>query len=184
VAGNLSPANTSQTVVIGTSEPDTLTGVGGSGSDLLVGSSGTDTAQYAVVSNAISLTGQITPAQIASAIVNIKTANIDVLTGIEQIDFTSTGYTTTTTTPPSNNQLRSSIQSFLANNSIAAFAGDYDSVSGNFTFGVATPNATLIAFDSNPLSGTNYEAFLLLDKTAMLGSSISLDGGTVNLTGL
>jgi hypothetical protein len=178
VAGNLSPAS-SQRVVVGTSgDDDILTGVGGGGSDLLVGGNGIgDIAQYSVASNAIAKTGQITS---ATGSVNIRTANIDVLTGIEGIDLTGTGYTEIGT---GTNQLRSSIRSSLANNSIAAFTGVYGALTGIFTYGVANPNATLVVFDSNPGNSTNYEAFLLLDKTTISGS-IGLSGTTVNLTGL
>ncbi|WP_103668879.1 FG-GAP-like repeat-containing protein [Pseudanabaena sp. BC1403] len=175
VAGNLSSAS-SQRVIVGTSGNDILTG-GASGSDLLVGGNGIDKAQYAVASNAIALTGQITS---TTGSINIRTANIDVLTGIEQINFTGSGYTGIGN---GNNQLRGSIQSSLGNNSIAAFTGVYDALSGSFSFGMATPNATLIAFDSNSGSGTNYEAFLLLNKSTISGNT-AFGGGTLSLANL
>ncbi len=176
VAGNVGSAS-SQRIVVGTAGNDLLTNVGGSGSDLLIGGSGTDTVQYAVASNAIALTGQISA---ATGSINIRTANIDVLTGMEQLNFTGTGYTGIGT---GTNQLRSSIQSALGNNSVAAFTGVYESLSGSFSFGVANPNATLLVFDSNPGTAQNREAFLLLGKTTPSGS-IDLVGGTVSLTNL
>ncbi|MEE3717507.1 Ig-like domain-containing protein [Tumidithrix elongata RA019] len=178
-AGNLSTAS-SQRLVMGTSGNDTFIGSGGNASDLLVGGSGTlDTAQYAIAADGISIakTGQISS---ATGTINIRSANIDVLTGMEQIQFTGTGYTGLGT---SANQLNSIIQSSLGNNSIAEFTGSYNSSSGVFTFGAATPNATLVTFDANPGISTNYEAFLLLNKTSISGN-LSLIGTTVALNGL
>jgi hypothetical protein len=173
LAGNLSLAS-SQRVVVGTSGIDTLTGVGGNGSDLLVGGNGIgDTARYTVTNQAIALTGQISS---ASGTINVRTANIDVLTGIEQIDFTGTGYRATGA-----NQLKNAVQTSLVNNSVATFIGVYNDLSGTFSFGAANPNATLVTFDSNPGNGKNYEAFLLLGETNTI-SNIGLNAGTVSLT--
>ena len=180
VAGNLSPAS-SQQLIVGTAGNDTFTGVGSSFSDLLVGGSGFDTAQYAVANNAIALTGQINANNVTNGTVNIRTNNIDVLTGIEQLNFSATGYTGTQVN--GTNQLKSTVQSTLTNNSISEFLGAYDSVSGVFSFGAANPNATLVAFDSNSGSGTNYEALLLLGKTSVSGT-IGLASGTVSLMGI
>jgi hypothetical protein len=79
------------------------------------------------------------------------------------------------------NQLRSGVQTVLGNNSIAAFTGAYDAATGIFTLGSSpSNNATLVAFDSNASSSTNYETFLLLDKTSIVGG-LSVGGGTVTL---
>jgi uncharacterized delta-60 repeat protein len=178
VAGNLSPLNSSQKVIVGTAGADTLINVGSTAGDLLVGGLGTDTAQYAVASNAIALTGQVTAANITSGSINIRTANIDVLTGLETLQFTGSGYSGVGT---GTNQLRSSVQTALSNNSIAAFTGAYDAATGIFTLGSSpSNNATLVAFDSNISGSTNYETFLLLDKTSIVGG-LSVGGGTVTL---
>ena len=131
------------------------------------------------INNLIAQTGQITSAK---GTVNINSANIDVLTGMETLQFTGTSYTGTGT---GTNQLRSTVQSSLTNNSIAALAGTYDALTGDFSLGSKTPNATLVAFDSNSGDATNYEAFLLLNKTSMAGSNITANnGGNVFLAGL
>jgi large repetitive protein len=178
VAGNLSSLNGSQKVIVGTSGADSLINVGSTFGDLLVGGLGTDIAQYAVASNAIALTGQVTGANITSGSINIRTANIDVLTGIETLQFAGSGYSGVGTGA---NQLRSGVQTALGNNSIAAFTGVYDATTGIFTLGSSpSNNATLVAFDSNAASATNYETFLLLDKTSIVGG-LSVGGGTVTL---
>jgi VCBS repeat-containing protein len=178
VAGNLSSLNSSQKVIVGTAGADTLINVGSTAGDLLMGGLGTDTAQYAVASNAISLTGQITGTNITSGSINIRTANIDVLTGIETLQFAGSGYSGVGTGA---NQLRSSVQTALGNNSIAAFTGAYDAATGIFTLGSSpSNNAMLVAFDANASSTTNYETFLLLDKTSIVGG-LSVSGGTVTL---
>ena len=176
VAGNLSPAS-GQQLIVGTSANDIFSGVGGNRSDLIVGGNGTDLAQYAVSNNAITLTGQIANTNP----INIGTANIDVITGVEQLNFSGTGYTGTL--PTGNNQLRATVQSALANNSVAEFLGVYDATAGSFAFGAANANATLVAFDSNSGNATNFEAILLLGKTSISGT-VSLASGTVSLTGL
>ncbi len=176
-AGNFSSAGNAR-ITIGSSGDDVLTNVGGSSSDLLAGASGVDTAQYSVVNNVISLTGQLAS---ATGSINIKKANIDVLTGIEDMDFTGTGYVGLGTGA---NQLRNSMNStVLANNSVSALAGVYEPLSGAFTFGADGANATLVTFDSNPGTATNYEAFLFLDKNTPAGN-IAFAGGTVSLTAL
>jgi VCBS repeat-containing protein/ELWxxDGT repeat protein len=178
VVGNLSTVNSSQKVIVGTAGADTLINVGSTAGDLLVGGLGTDTAQYAVASNAISLTGQITGANITSGSINIRTANIDVLTGIETLQFAGSGYSGVGTGAT---QLRSGVQTSLGNNSIAAFTGAYDAATGIFTLGSSpSNNATLVAFDSNSSGTTNYETFLLLDKTSIVGG-LNVIGGTVTL---
>jgi hypothetical protein len=178
VAGNLSAASSIEKVIVGTSGVDILTGVGGAKSDLLIGNGNTDIAQYLVSGNAISLTGQVSS---ASGSINIGTANIDVLTGVEMLQFTNTGYSGVGT---GSNQLRSPIlNSSLANNSVSALSGNYDVTSGVFTLGSTTPNATLLAFDSNAGTGTNYEGFLLLDKPSIVGS-LSASSGIVTIGGL
>jgi hypothetical protein len=178
VAGNLGLAST-QRVVVGTGGADTLIGVGGNGSDLLTGGASTDTAQYAVVGSVIALTGQVAS---STGSVNIRGNNIDVLLGIEQLNFTGTTYIGTGNTA---NQLRSAINTtVLANNSISEFVGSYDAASGFFTFGASpSNNATLVAFDSNSGNGVNYETFLLLGKTSVSGA-INISAGTVSLSGL
>jgi len=105
-----------------------------------------------------------------------------VITGVEQINFSGTGYTAIGT---SNNQLRAAPQSSLANNSIAEFLGVYNATSGAFTFGgnAVDINATLVTFDSNPGNATNYEALLLLGKTSISGT-VALASGAVSLMGL
>jgi len=177
VAGNQSPAS-SQQLIVGTNSNDTFSSVGGSGGDLLIGGTGTDLVQYAVSKNAIALTGQISNINA----INIRTANIDVITGVEQIIFSGTGYTAIGTAI---NQLRDAPQSSLANNSIAEFLGVYNATSGAFTFGgnAVDINATLVTFDSNPGNATNYEALLLLGKTSISGT-VALDSGAVSLMGL
>ncbi|WP_348256328.1 cadherin domain-containing protein [Leptolyngbya sp. PL-A3] len=180
VAGNISTAASARRVVVGTGGADSLTGAGGNASDLLVGGAGTDTAAYAATNGAIALTGQINS---ATGSVNINTANIDVLTGMEALRLTGTAYTGLGN---GTNQLRNTVQTALTNNSIAAFTGVYNASSGAFTFGVGagqTANATLIAFDANAGNGTNYEAFLLLGKTTPTGA-ISLNAGAVTLGNL
>jgi uncharacterized delta-60 repeat protein len=178
VAGNLSTVNSSQKVIVGTAGADSLINVGSTAGDLLVGGLGTDTAQYAVASNAIALTGQITGTNITSGSINIRTANIDVLTGLETLQFAGSGYSGVGTGA---NQLRSGVQTVLGNNSIAAFTGAYDATTGIFTLGTSpSNNATLVAFDSNSSGSTNYETFLLLDKTSIVGG-LSVSGGTVTL---
>lgn len=178
VAGNLSAASGIEKVIVGTSGVDILTGVGGAKSDLLIGNGSTDIAQYLVSGNAISLTGQVSS---VSGSINIGTANIDVLTEIETIQFTNTGYSGVGT---GSNQLRSTIlNSSLANNSVSALSGNYDVTSGVFTLGSTTPNATLLAFDSNAGTGTNYEGFLLLDKPSIAGS-LSASSGIVTIGGI
>jgi hypothetical protein len=185
-AGNLSPAST-QKVVVGTSGNDTFLSVGGSGGDLLVGGSGTDDgASYNIAGTGnpeISLTGQLlaSSSTAAGSTANIALLNIDVLSGIETLSFTGSGYTGF---GARNNQLTGTIQPVLRNNSISAFAGSYDSSSGVFTFGSATTNATLVTFDSSSVGSTNYEAFLLLGKTSMTDARIGLAGGNVSLSGL
>jgi hypothetical protein len=57
----------------------------------------------------------------------------------------------------------------------------YDASLGTFSIGAASPNATLIAFDSNSGNSHNFEAFLLLGKTSIDGS-IGLNPGKVSLT--
>ncbi len=184
IAGNLSLAS-SQRVVVAAAGNNILSNVGSTGSDLLVGNAGTfQTIEYAVSGNAISLTGQLTAANVTSKSVNIKNANIDVLSSIEQLNFTGSGYSLIAANAPGLNQLRGQIQvnpAALVNNSISAFTGAYDASSGIFSIGSATPNATLIAFDSNSGSSQNYEAFLLLDKTS-IGGSIGLNSGILSLT--
>jgi Animal haem peroxidase/Bacterial Ig-like domain/RTX calcium-binding nonapeptide repeat (4 copies) len=181
VAGNVSPgANAAtQRVVVGTGGADTLTGVGGSGSDLLVGGGGNDIAQYSMTGGLTNLTGQINT---ASGSINIRATSIDVLTGIEGLNFTTTGYTGVGN---NNNQVRSVINTAgLANNSISEFVGSYNEASGSFTFGASpSNNATLVSFDSNSGNGTNFETFLLLGKNTVSGS-IGLVGGNVTLSGL
>ncbi len=185
-AGNLSPAST-QRVVVGSSGNDTFAGVGGSGGDLLVGGGGTaDVARYNLegTGNAeISLTGQLlaNSSTAAGSTANIALLNIDVLSGIETLSFTGSGYTGF---GARNNQLTGAIQSALQNNSISAFSGNYNSLNGVFTFGSANTNATLVTFDTSSVGSTNYEAFLLLGKTSMAGTSISLTGGNISLIGL
>jgi Ca2+-binding RTX toxin-like protein len=184
VAGNLSPAST-QRVVAGTGGDDTFVNVGGNGSDLLIGGAGTDIAQYGVTGGT-NLTGSI-PSTTGNF--NIRTSNIDVLTGIETLNFTGTGYvaTTPTTTTTVSTVLKTPIsQNALGNNAISEFTGVYNEVSGIFTFGVAgnaSNNALLVAFDTTSGLGTNYETFLLLGKTTF-GGSVALTGGTVTLSGL
>jgi Ca2+-binding RTX toxin-like protein len=184
VAGNLSPAST-QRVVAGTGGDDTFVNVGGNGSDLLIGGAGTDIAQYGVTGGT-NLTGSI-PSTTGNF--NIRTSNIDVLTGIETLNFTGTGYvaTTPTTTTTISTVLKTPIsQNALGNNAISEFTGVYNEVSGIFTFGVAgnaSNNALLVAFDTTSGLGTNYETFLLLGKTTF-GGSVALTGGTVTLSGL
>lgn len=177
-AGNVSLAS-SRRIVVGTGGA-TLVNRGGSGSDLLMGSSGVETAQYTVASNAIALTGAVTATTLATGSINVRTANIDVLTSMERLTFAGTGYTGIGT---GINQLRSTVQTTLGNNAIAQFVGTYDTATGIFTLGGATPNATLVAFDANASTSTNYEAFLLLGKTSPSGT-ISLTSGTVTLTDL
>jgi hypothetical protein len=178
VAGNQSPAS-SQQLIVGTNSNDTFSSVGGSASDLLIGGTGTDSVQYAVSNNAIALTGQINNTNT----INIRTANIDVITGVEQLSFSGTGYTGSA--PTGNNQLSTTVRTALANNSIAEFLGVYNSASGAFAFGgnALDINATLVAFDSNSGNGTNYEAILLLGKTSTSGT-VALASGTVSLIGL
>jgi Bacterial Ig-like domain/Putative Ig domain/FG-GAP-like repeat/FG-GAP repeat len=184
IAGNLSLAS-SQRVVVAAAGNNTLSNVGSTGSDLLVGNAGTfQTIEYAVSGNAISLTGQLTAANVTSKSVNIKNANIDVLSSIEQLNFTGSGYSLIAANAPGLNQLRGQVQvnpAALVNNSISAFTGAYDASSGTFSIGSATPNATLVAFDSNSGSSQNYEAFLVLDKTS-IGGSIGLNSGILSLT--
>jgi VCBS repeat-containing protein/ELWxxDGT repeat protein len=178
VAGNVSSLNSGQKVIVGTAGADNLINVGSTGGDLLVGGLGTDAVQYAVASNAIALTGQITGANITSGSVNIRTANIDVLTGLETLQFAGSGYSGVGTGA---NQLKSGVQTALSNNSIAAFIGAYDSATGIFTLGASpSNNATLVTIDSNAGNATNYETFLLLDKTSIAGS-LTVGGGTVTL---
>jgi hypothetical protein len=145
----------------------------------LTGGASTDTAQYAVVGSVIALTGQVAS---STGSVNIREKNIDVLLGIEQLNFAETTYTGTGNTA---NQLRSAINTTaLANNSISEFVGSYDAASRFFTFGASpSNNATLVAFDSNSGNGVNYEIFLLLDKTSVSGA-INTSAGTVGVSGL
>jgi hypothetical protein len=166
-------------VVVGTAGADILTGVGGTGSDLLVGGSGLEIAQYSVAGGSINLTGQVPS---SAGTVNIKTLGIDVLSSIETLGFTATGYTGIGN---GGSRLRSAINTTgLANNSISEFVGSYDATTGAFTFGTSSSNnATLVAFDSNSGGGTNYETFLLLGKTTTSGS-IGLAAGNVTLSGL
>jgi hypothetical protein len=179
VAGNQSPAS-SQQLIVGTNSNDTFSSVGGTGSDLLIGANGTDLVQYAVINNAIALTGQINNTNA----IDIRTANIDVITGVERLSFSNTTYTGSASTSTANNQLSTTVgATALANNSIAEFLGVYNATSGSFSFGGANANATLVAFDSNSGSGTNYEAILLLGKTSISGT-VSLVSGTVSLAGL
>jgi len=179
VAGNVSPTASSQRVVAGSIGSDTFINMGGTGSDLLIGRTGTDTVQYTVATGAIALTGQITS---ASGTLNVNTAKIDVLTGIETLNFTGTTYTGVGT---SSSQVKSTIQTSLGNNSAAVLLGFYNTSTGTFSFGssVGPVNATLLAFDTNTGTGTNYEAFLLLGKTTASGT-ISVNAGTVTLSGL
>jgi hypothetical protein len=145
----------------------------------LTGGASTDTAQYAVVGSVIALTGQVAS---STGSVNIREKNIDVLLGIEQLNFAGATYTGTGNTA---NQLRSAINTtVLANNSISEFVGSYDAASGFFTFGASpSNNATLVAFDFNSGNGVNYETFLLLGKTSVSGA-INISAGTVSLSGL
>jgi Cadherin-like domain/Bacterial Ig-like domain/Calx-beta domain len=183
VSGNLSSASLSS-VVVGTTGNDIFKNVGSTDSDLAVGGNGSiDTIEYAVGSNTISLTGSLTAADVANKSVNIKNAKIDVLSGIEQINFLGSGYNVSVLNTPAVNQLGAQIlsnPSVLANNSIAAFAGAYDSSSGAFSIGAANANATLLTFDANSGNLQNHEAFLLLDKTSINGS-VGLFEGKVNL---
>jgi hypothetical protein len=142
--------------------------------------------QYRVTGGA-NLTGQTPP---TTGSINIRTANINVLTGIETLNFTGTGYiaTTPTTTATISTVLKMPIsQNALGDNAISEFTGVYNEVSSAFTFGAAgndSNNALLIAFDTNSGSiGTNDETFLLLGKTTF-GGSVALAGGTVTLSGL
>ncbi len=184
VAGNLSVASP-QRVVVGAATGGTLSNVGGTGSDLLVGNNETlHTVEYAVSGNNISLTGQINASNVTSQSVNIKNANIDVFTSIEQLNFIGSGYGAITANTPGLNQLRGQVQNnpaVLLNNSISAFTGAYDASLGTFSIGSANSNATLVAFDSNSGFNQNYEAFLLLDKTSISGS-IGFNRGVVSLT--
>ena len=179
VAGNVSSTASSQRVVAGSIGSDTFINVGGTGSDLLIGRTGTDTVQYTVATGAIALTGRITS---ASGTLNVNTAKIDVLTGIETLNFTGTTYTGVGT---SSSQVKSTIQTSLGNNSAAVLLGFYNTSTGTFSFGSSAGpvNATLLAFDTNTGTGTNYEAFLLLGKTTASGT-ISVNAGTVTLSGL
>jgi large repetitive protein len=184
-AGNLGLANSNR-VVVGTAGADTLSSVGVAGSDLLFGGFGRDTARYAAVSSAISRTGQISP---GAGAVNIRASSIDVLTGVETLQITGTNYTSTTTVAvPGTNQLRSTVQVGSSldpqNNAISAFIGSYNEITGNFSVGSSNANATLVTFDTFGGNNSNQEAFLFLNKTSMAGSSISLSGGTVTLSGL
>jgi VCBS repeat-containing protein len=183
VAGNLSLASSSR-VVVAAAGNNTLSNVGSTSSDLVVGNVGTlQTVEYAVSGNAISLTGQITTTNVANGVFSIKNANIDVLSSIEKLNFTGTGYSSIAVSTPGLNQLRGQIQvnpAALVNNSISAFTGAYDAALGTFSIGSGTPNATLVAFDTNSGSGQNYEAFLVLDKTSISGG-IGFNQGVVNL---
>jgi hypothetical protein len=182
-AGNLSLASSSRAVVAAAGN-NTLSNVGSTSSDLLLGNAGTlQTVEYATSGNAISLTGQVTAANVINKSVNIKNANIDVLSSIEKLNFTGTGYSSIATNAPGLNQLRGQIQvnpAALVNNSISAFTGAYDAALGIFSIGSATPNATLVTFDTNSGSSQNHEAFLVLDKTS-IGGGIGFNQGVVNL---
>lgn len=182
-AGNVSAAS-SQRVIVGTGKFDALTGVGTGASDLLLGGAWPDTARYSVINGSIGLTGQIDPTTVASGRVNITAANIDILHGVEAIEFTSSGYSSMTGTTAAIGQVRNTMQTALGNNSVAALTGFYDYSAGVFTFGGgAGVNATLIAFDANPGFQTNYEAFLVLGKTSAHGM-ITVSGGNVTVSSL
>jgi hypothetical protein len=181
VAGNQSPAS-SQQLIVGTDSNDTFSSVGGSGSDLLIGGTGMDSVQYAVSNKAIASTGQFNAAtNVSNGTIDIRALKIDVITGVELLSFSGTGYTGIEAT--GSTQLRTAVQTALVNNSVAEFLGLYNSTSGSFAFGAANANATLVAFDSDPGTSANYESILLLGKTYISGT-LALSSGTVSLIGL